>query len=309
MANHRTFTDQNLLNAARELIVQERPINGNALRRIVGSGRPSVLMDAYNSLVEQGKVQLPVEKQPPVETMVSHDLPIEITDELNAGLQALTAMVKRCNDMAHHEVERRLNKAIQDAAADSEDSKQKTAEANENEARAWNDVENIRAELIEAEELTSEQAKRIVELEQQLMASEKVVKTLQDEAKQLNKQFADIKAELESEAKRTTAAETKRDVATEQLKKTENELKAERNNVTALRDEQTQAAAAIGELKGELKAEKARATKAEKELKGAADKAAATAETLKSTENELKAVKAELNTLINANSTENEAKK
>ncbi|MFS1440273.1 hypothetical protein [Shewanella sp. 10N.286.48.A6] len=37
MANHRTFTDQDLLDAAASLEKLGKPINGNALRRIVGS--------------------------------------------------------------------------------------------------------------------------------------------------------------------------------------------------------------------------------------------------------------------------------
>jgi hypothetical protein len=38
MANHKTFTGQDILNAAKSLEDAGKPVNGNALLQIVGSG-------------------------------------------------------------------------------------------------------------------------------------------------------------------------------------------------------------------------------------------------------------------------------
>lgn len=63
MANHRTFKDQDLLDAAALLEKQRKLISGNALRRLIGRGRPSSLMNAYNEFVNKGKAQWPTEVQ------------------------------------------------------------------------------------------------------------------------------------------------------------------------------------------------------------------------------------------------------
>lgn len=209
MANHRTFTDQDLLDAAASLEKLGKPINGNALRRIVGSGRPSSLMDAYNELVNKGKVQLPEKAQQEVEAIESYDLPVEIKEELEMGLQAITGMITRCNDLAHHVVGQRLNKAVNEAKKARITAENAMAEANDNESKAWDAVDDVQKQLDEAQELNDTQAKRIIELEQQLKASEKVITGLQNTEKQLKKQVSDTQANLESAEKRTSEAEGK----------------------------------------------------------------------------------------------------
>lgn len=263
MANHRTFTDQGLLDAAASLEKLGKPINGNALRRLVGSGRPSSLMDAYNELVSKGKVQLPTQQQQEVETMESYDLPIEIREELEAGLQAITGMITRCNDLAHHVVGQRLNKAVDEAKKARIQAENAMAEANDNESKAWDEVDAIQGQLDEAQEQNDTQAKRIIELEQQLKSSQQVIRGLQNAEKQMKKQVNDTQVSFESAEKRTSEAEGKLAEVRDQLGSVQAELKAERSNVTKLTTEQKSLVKSNGALEGKLSAAEAQAEKAQ----------------------------------------------
>lgn len=263
MANHRTFTDQDLLDAAASLEKLGKPINGNALRRIVGSGRPSSLMDAYNELVNKGKVQLPEKAQQEVEAIESYDLPVEIREELEMGLQAISGMITRCNDLAHHVVGQRLNKAVDEAKKARITAENAMAEANDNESKAWDEVDAVQKQLDESQELNDTQAKRIIELEQQLKASEKVITGLQNTEKQLKKQVSDTQANLESAEKRTSEAEGKLTEVRDQLGGVQAELKAERGNVASLTTEQKGLVKSIGALEGQLSAAQTQAEKAQ----------------------------------------------
>lgn len=278
MANHRTFTDQDLLDAAASLEKLGKPINGNALRRIVGSGRPSSLMDAYNELVNKGKVQLPEKAQQEVEAIESYDLPVEIREELEMGLQAISGMITRCNDLAHHVVGQRLNKAVDEAKKARITAENAMAEANDNESKAWDEVDAIQGQLDEAQELNDTQAKRIIELEQQLKASEKVITGLQNTEKQLKKQVSDTQSYLESAEKRTSEAEGKLAEVRDQLGGVQAELKAERGNVANLTTEQKGLVKSIGALEGKLSAAEAQAEKAQLERDAALEQKARGAE-------------------------------
>ena len=298
MANHRTFTDQDLLDAAASLEKLGKPINGNALRRIVGSGRPSSLMDAYNELVNKGKVQLPEKAQQEVEAIESYDLPVEIREELEMGLQAISAMITRCNDLAHHVVGQRLNKAVDEAKKARITAENAMAEANDNESKAWDEVDAVQKQLDEAQELNDTQAKRIIELEQQLKASEKVITGLQNTEKQLKKQVNDTQANLESAEKRTSEAEGKLAEVRDQVGGVQAELKAERKNVTDLTTEQKGLVKSVGALEGQLTAAQAQTQKAQTERDAALEQKARAAEmnealTIKNNELQNKLMQAE----------------
>nr|WP_011899474.1 hypothetical protein [Vibrio anguillarum]CAJ87701.1 hypothetical protein [Vibrio anguillarum serovar O2] len=298
MANHRTFTDQDLLDAAASLEKLGKPINGNALRRIVGSGRPSSLMDAYNELVNKGKVQLPEKAQQEVEAIESYDLPVEIREELEMGLQAISGMITRCNDLAHHVVGQRLNKAVDEAKKARITAENAMAEANDNESKAWDAVDDVQKQLDESQELNDTHAKRIIELEQQLKASEKVVTGLQNTEKQLKKQVNDTQADLESSEKRTSEAAGQLAEVRKQLGGVQVELKSERKNVTDLTTEQKGLVKSMGALEGQLTAAQAQAEKAQSERDAAIEQKARAAEvnealTIKNNELQNKLMQAE----------------
>jgi chromosome segregation ATPase len=278
MANHRTFTDQDLLDAAASLEKLGKPINGNALRRIVGSGRPSSLMDAYNELVNKGKVQLPEKAQQEVEAMESYDLPVEIREELEMGLQAISGMITRCNDLAHHVVGQRLNKAVDEAKKARITAENAMAEANDNESKAWDEVDAVQKQLDESQELNDTHAKRIIELEQQLKAAEKVNAGMQRTIDNANKAIADSKAELEQAEKRTSEAEGKLAEVRDQLGGVQADLKAERGNVASLTTEQKGLVKSIGALEGKLSAAETQAEKAQSERDAALEQKARSAE-------------------------------
>ncbi|MGL6176150.1 MAG: hypothetical protein ACRC1U_04055 [Vibrionaceae bacterium] len=263
MANHRTFTDQDLLDAAASLEKLGKPINGNALRRFVGSGRPSSLMDAYKELVNAGKAQLPERTQQEVEAMESYDLPVEIKQELEMGLQAIAAMISRCNDLAHHVVGQRLNKAIDEAKKSRVMAENAMADAEENESKAWDEVDAMQIKLDEEQRINAQQAKRIIELEQQLKSSEKNAIELQNSIAELNKQVNKTQLELEQAGKRTSEAEGKLAEVRDQLVGTQGQLKEERKAVSKLTTEQKELAKAIGALEGQLVAAQNQADKAQ----------------------------------------------
>jgi chromosome segregation ATPase len=309
MANHRTFTDQDLLDAAASLEKLGKPINGNALRRIVGSGRPSSLMDAYNELVNKGKVQLPEKAQQEVEAIESYDLPVEIKEELEMGLQAITGMITRCNDLAHHVVGQRLNKAVDEAKKARITAENAMAEANDNESKAWDAVDDVQKQLDEAQELNDTQAKRIIELEQQLKGSEKVITGLQNTEKQLKKQVNDTQANLESAEKRTSEAEGKLAEVRDQLNDTQGQLKSERGTVSKLTKEQKDSVKQIGTLEGELKAAQRQANKAQSERDDAMKLATTNANEVETLKAELSAVKVKLDEAIEAKAKAEDSKK
>lgn len=278
MANHRTFTDQDLLDAAASLEKLNKPINGNALRRLVGSGRPSSLMDAYNELVNKGKVQLPTQQQQEVETMESYDLPTEIKEQLEMGLQAITEMITRCNDLAHHVVAQRLNKAVDEAKNARIKAEKEMADASDNESKAWDEVDAAQLKLDELQEQNDTQAKRIIELEQQLKSSQQVISGLQNAEKQMKKQVNDTKVSLESAEKRTSEAEGKLAEVRDQLGSVQADLKAERGNVANLTTEQKGLIKSIGALEGKLSAAEVQAEKAQAERDAALEQKARSAE-------------------------------
>ena len=179
------------------------------------------------------------------------------------GLQAITAMITRCNDLAHHVVAQRLNKAVDEAKNARIKAEKEMADASDNESKAWDEVDAIQGQLDEAQELNDTQAKHIIELEQQLKASEKVITGLQNTEKQLKKQVSDTQANLESAEKRTSEAEGKLTEVLDQLGGVQAELKAERGNVASLTTEQKGLVKSIGALEGQLSAAQAQAEKAQ----------------------------------------------
>ncbi len=179
------------------------------------------------------------------------------------GLQAITAMITRCNDLAHHVVAQRLNKAVDEAKNARIKAEKEMADASDNESKAWDEVDAIQGQLDEAQELNDTQAKHIIELEQQLKASEKVITGLQNTEKQLKKQVSDTQANLESAEKRTSEAEGKLTEVRDQLGGVQAELKAERGNVASLTTEQKGLVKSIGALEGQLSAAQAQAEKAQ----------------------------------------------
>lgn len=164
MANVRTFTDQEVLNAANKLQDEGKQVTANALRRIVGKGRPNVLFDTYTDLVSAGKAQLPTETGNNVVVMESYDLPSEIQEELGNALNAVTAIVTRCNDIAYNVLDSRLNKAMREAKDARINAENAIEEANKNETAAYEEAEALRLELDECQEVLATTKQTSVEL-------------------------------------------------------------------------------------------------------------------------------------------------
>ena len=263
MANHKTFTDQDILSAAKSLEEAGKPVNGNALRQIVGSGRPSALIDTYKDLVASGKVQLPqVVQQENDNTIESYELPIEIKEELKLGLNALSSMVMKCNDLAHHVVEKRLNKAVKEANDARIAALKSVEDAEKNEETAWNQAQDAQDALLLAQDELKVSDKKIVELTAKNNQQER-------EVIGLNQTIASYKHELDISQKAVNAEKQK--AAQEQGKANQlnseldkantsiNELTAK--NITLV----TSHAKELGVIQGQLTSATKRAEQADKQ--------------------------------------------
>jgi chromosome segregation ATPase len=154
MANPRRFTDQQIIDAADQLLKNGKNINGTSLRTEIGGGRPDAIMSRYRELVEEGVITesgvlITTEDTNQEKT---HDLPPEIAEMQNVMLGDFAMMVERINNLAHNIVEARLNKAIETAKLQTEEAIKKQAQAEEDMKSAYEQAEDTADQLEDAEE-------------------------------------------------------------------------------------------------------------------------------------------------------------
>lgn len=213
MARERSFTDQQIINAVSQLIIDGKNINGTSLRNQIGVGRPTALMSAYEELKEKGLIETPqlavVES-----TEIKHQvLPPEIADQASIMLADIERMIHSINDHAHFTVEQRLNSAINEANVRASEAAKREADSLEQQNKAFEQLEDAlddideltekmgliqqelhqlktKYELSENNRQNAEQAN--TELKHQLNANEKQLSELQlknQELEQLNTQL------------------------------------------------------------------------------------------------------------------------
>ncbi|MCW8349051.1 DNA-binding protein [Vibrio sp. ZSDZ65] len=221
MARDRSFTDNDIIDAVRQLNETGRNINKTSLRSVIGKGRPATLYSTYTELLEQGKIEqeLSLPAEPESKT---HELPPEISEIAAVVLSDIEAMIHRVNDAAHNIVEGRLNKAIENAKAQSieagervqsieqelevayntiEDSNEaleqkdnKIINLERSESSLQSQVQNLNNKLLERED-------RIIGLNEEVSRLGALTKTLEESLSQIRTSLAAKHASLEATEK------------------------------------------------------------------------------------------------------------
>ncbi len=151
MARERSFTDQQIISAVSQLMMDGKNINGTSLRNQIGVGRPTALMSAYEELKEKGLIETP--QLDIVESAeIKHQvLPPEIADRTAIVLADIEQMIHHINDHAHFTVEQRLNSAINEANIRASEAAKREADSLEQQNKAFEQLEDA---LDDIDELT-----------------------------------------------------------------------------------------------------------------------------------------------------------
>ncbi|MGR5465226.1 hypothetical protein ACPV5G_20005 [Photobacterium damselae] len=151
MARERSFTEQQIINAVSQLIIDGKNINGTSLRNQIGVGRPTALMSAYEELKEKGLIETP-QLDVVESTEIKHQvLPPEIADQASVMLADIERMIHSINDHAHFTVEQRLNNAINEANVRASEAAKREADSLEQQNKAFEQLEDA---LDDIDELT-----------------------------------------------------------------------------------------------------------------------------------------------------------
>jgi chromosome segregation ATPase len=183
MANIRTFTDQEVLDAAKQLQDENKQVTANALRRIIGKGRPNTLFETYTELLAKGQAAQAATEVDNVVVMSSYDLPTELAENLEQAKTNLEDVFKAAYDMAMHTVETRLNRAMQEAKDAKIQAEELVEQAEINESKAYDEAEAERVGREEVEEV--------------LQASQHEVEALRKEVQALTTACAEHKSTIE----------------------------------------------------------------------------------------------------------------
>lgn len=253
MANSRTFTDQDIVEAVNQIQESGKKVTANALRRIIGSGRPSTLYATYEQLLENGMMSnLPQEIESDNATIESYELPNEIKEELDAGLHAISNMVARCNDLAHNVVEQRLNKAIDEAKDARIKAENAVAEAESNESAAWDEVETLTSKLEDEKESNMELNKRLVAIEAELNSTKEKNQELSNSIAQKEEENANLKTSESTLSTELNTTKGKLEVLSTELEGKKSELKEAAANISASKARESELSQALGRVEGEL---------------------------------------------------------
>lgn len=197
MANPRSFSDEDVISAARTLVQQGKNINATNLRSIIKKGRQDVIMATYNRLVEEGAIatqNLPVEE---VEVK-QYELPSEV-QELASILQAdFSGMILKINDLANDVAERRLNRAVEEAQSQAKLSIERVAEIEAVAAQAYEEVEDIREELEVCNDALTSANKEIQQLTNDLVTARAKIDSLVSNVSDKEQQIKQLDTDLDS---------------------------------------------------------------------------------------------------------------
>ena len=131
MARARSFTDEDIIQAARKLHSEGKNINQTNLRLEIGAGRPSALFTAYEGLINDGVIKaepLASELIEAAPEMEAKPLPAEVQEGLANTLEQIEKMVRFCNDKAHVLNENRVAAEIKKARLNAESADAKSEE-------------------------------------------------------------------------------------------------------------------------------------------------------------------------------------
>lgn len=266
MAPRKKFDEQSIIDAVKQLENTGKAVTANALRTIVGSGRPSAIWDMYQQLLANGSLVLAVSEQQEVAVVESYELPSEVKEELDHGLNAFKALVIKCNDIANHTVEKRLNAAIEKAKKAELESIKKAEEAEKQAELAFNEAEEKQEELDELQSTIEELKSKISELEKEKLLSDTLIASLESDVsgyklscESLEKNESKLQETIAIKDKKITELETKVDFIDGLSKDTH-------KNLNEAREEKAEAVKALAKTEGKVEALEAQLSQLEERI-------------------------------------------
>lgn len=255
MARQKSYTDQQVIDAAREIIDSGKVVNGTSLRKIIGSGRPDALMADYECLREN--IESPTANIDVVE-VEQQELPLEIQEVKATVLGDLDRLIGDCYSVAHSIVSKSANIEINQLKQDVAKC-QAELEMRENDLNsAYEEIESLRDQLQESQDLLVENKGKSELLLEQNKEFSSSLDTLKDSLKEVettlaqtnatldktvaqndtltseNADFKDKNSEME---KSNSTLNGKISTLTDTIKTLESSLKTEQSNHQSVRDE------------------------------------------------------------------------
>lgn len=229
MARERTFTEQQIIGAVTQLMIDGKNINGTSLRNHIGAGRPSALMSAYEELKEKGMIETP-QLDIVEQTEIKHQvLPPEIADQASIVLADIERMIHNINDLAHFTVEQRLNNAINEANIRASEAAKREADSLDQQNKAFEQLEDALDEIDNMTEKMEQLQQEINELRTKYELSEnnrKNIELVNNDLKHQDHENKNKISELQSNNQILEQTNTQLDTELLSAKKDIDELKS-----------------------------------------------------------------------------------
>lgn len=267
MARTRSFTDDEILHAVKQLQGNGRAVNPASIAKAMGKGRPSAIAKVLEELSSDGKLDnMPMVKED-APLVQSFELPPEVSERVQVLLSDLQSAVETINNVAHNTAEKRLNNAIKEANKRAAEAAKAQAESVQEQTDALERLEDARDELADLEEaiealkedlrkerskaeiLTAENKKqekalvelhnRLAETDHQLEQAQKDASQTRGEIKSVNQLCDSLKTELKQFTEQNNALTKENKSLDKDNAKLQANLDAAGNNLAILTDSDT----------------------------------------------------------------------
>ena len=255
MARDRAFSDEQVIHAANELIIENKAVNGTSLRNKVGAGRPSALLSVFNELMERGDIEAKSSAVQVELEVKSIALPPEIGELLSVVLADVEAMIHRINDQAHYVVEQRLNNAIAEANKRVSEAAKRQADVESEMELVFNQIEDMRDESNDLREANQSFQSTINDQNLKLSEVLKDLQTSQRDNDLLNKNIEDLELKYKLLNGDLVAAEKDKSVEVGKNLTLSEELAVKEQHIQNMKISLDKANQSKSEALGELKAQ------------------------------------------------------
>ncbi|EGR0997145.1 hypothetical protein EHJ37_19670 [Vibrio parahaemolyticus] len=268
MARPKSYTDKDVIEAAKSLVKAGVEPSGWRIREIFGRGKISAIQSDLDRLIESGEIVLATEKKQEVaETegeseQVHAELPLEILDAyklIESDLsQALMNIVVRMNDASHAHHEQLTRARLKEATSATEAAIEAKAKAEEEVARILNssndaidkletELEELYGRIDQFEIQVSDLNESKSELSMTNGKLEAAINTIAEKLQQVEAENESLKQQLSESNKANTVLDTELKTALKANDKMESQ-------VTTLTTKLEQSTSDLSEAKTELKA-------------------------------------------------------
>jgi len=242
MARERAFTDKQVTEAGSALLMEGKNINGTSLRNKIGAGRPSSLMEVYQSLKESGQILAPSVTTNVEPAISRQELPPEVADMLSVILGDVEKLVRKINDRAHFTVEQRLNSKMREA-------NERVASAAKREAESLQEQDKAFEKLEDALDEKSSLQSKITDLEKENAKAQGMLDTQAQQLATQSKTYAELQSMLDQEKSDHIRVQVRVETVSE-------ELARQRKKLTEAQAQLNKSLASTARLEGKLEAVK-----------------------------------------------------